>query len=657
MRKLVAPLLSCVLMSALGMAQGADAGRTVFNTRCAICHGGDAAGGEHGPDIRVRLAGHADDPELASFIRHGLPSRGMPGTDLPESEMRDLVAFLRTVEAQSRNAPKPLVRKSVKTTEGGALDGVVLAENTNELQLRTDDGQIHLLRKTGESYRPVTSEVDWPTYHGNIDGNRYSTMNQINRSNVAKLAPAWIFHFPDTANLQTTPVVVGGIMYVTSANECFALDAGSGRQLWHFQRPRTERLIGNAAGGFNRGVAIAGERLFMVTDNAHLISLDRFTGKLLWETEIADWRQNYNATGAPLIVHNLVISGTAGGEEGVRGLLAAYDQQTGKEVWRFWTVPKPGEPKSETWVGPDIAHGGAPTWLTGSYDPELDLVFWPTGNAGPDLNGDQRKGDNLYSCSMLALEAKTGKLRWYYQFTPHDEWDWDSAEPPVLVDTNWHGQPRKLLLHGNRNGFFYVLDRTNGKVLQATPLVKKVTWAKEIGPDGRPVIVPDKTPTTEGNVVCPSQIGATNWFSSSYNPATGLFYVQTLDACMVFFKHPVEWEAGKSFWGGTVRRVPGETLQKVLRAIDIQTGKFTWEIPQTGTGSSWGGVLSTAGGLVFFGDDGGDFAAADASTGKRLWNFPANQLWKASPMTYMFGGQQYVAVAGGPNVLSFALKQ
>jgi len=366
---------------------------------------------------------------------------------------------------------------------------------------------------------------------------------------------------------------------------------------------------------------------------------------------------NYNATGAPLIVHDMVISGTAGGEQGVRGFLAAYDQKTGKELWRFWTVPKPGEPEAETWDGPDIEHGGAPTWLTGSYDPELDLVYWPTGNAGPDLNGDRRKGDNLYSCSMLALDAKTGKLRWYYQFTPHDEWDWDATEPPLLVDATWHGQPRKLLLQGNRNGFFYVLDRTDGKVLQATPLVTTLTWAKKIGPDGRPVQNPDNRPTPEGNVVCPSQGGATNWMSSSYSPATGLFYVQTVEDCTLFSKHPVEWAAGKSYWGGSGRHAPGMTAKKVLRAIDIQTGKFTWELPQDGEGTTWGGVLSTAGGVVFFGDDNGDFSAADAGTGKRLWSFPANQFWKASPMTYMFDNRQYVAVATGPSIVASALKK
>ena len=278
----------------------------------------------------------------------------------------------------------------------------------------------------------------------------------------------------------------------------YALDAGSGRRIWDYRRPRTKGLAGDAAGGINRGVAVAGDRVFMVTDHAHLIALDRFTGALLWDTEMADWRQNYSATSAPLAVGDLVISGTSGGDEGVRGFVAAFDQATGKEVWRFWTVPKRGEPGSETWKGKDIDRPCAATWLTGTYDPELDTLYWPTGNPGPDYDGDERMGDNLYSDSVLALDAQTGKLKWYYQFTPHDLQDWDAQQPPVLVDTDWQGQPRKLLLHANRNGFFYVLDRTNGALLLAKQFVKNLTWASGIGPDGRPVLNPGQEPTPEG---------------------------------------------------------------------------------------------------------------------------------------------------------------
>jgi alcohol dehydrogenase (cytochrome c) len=335
--------------------------------------------------------------------------------------------------------------------------------------------------------------------------------------------------------------------------------------------------------------------------------------------------------------------------------VTAIHQETGKEVWRFWTVPKPGEPGSETWKGTAIEHGCAATWLTGTYDAQLGTVFWPTGNPCPDYNGDERKGDNLYSDSILALDPKTGRLKWHYQYTPHDLWDWDAQQPPVLVDANWNGRARKLLLHANRNGFFYVLDRSSGEVLLAKPFVKKLTWATGIGPDKRPVRVPRQEPSATGTRVCPAVEGATNWFSTSFSPATGFYYVQTLEKCNIFLKSPGKWEPGKSYYDGSTRQVPGEPGQKILRAIDIQTGRIAWELPQTGPANSWGGTLATAGGLVFYGDDSGALAAADAATGKPLWAFPTNQVWKASPMTYMFDGRQYVAVASGPNIIGFAL--
>jgi alcohol dehydrogenase (cytochrome c) len=452
-----------------------------------------------------------------------------------------------------------------------------------------------------------------------------------------------------------TPVVVEGIMYVTGTNECYALDAGNGREIWRFQRPRTQGLVGNAAGNINRGVAVANDRVFMVTDHAHLIALNRFSGDLIWDIEMADWRQNYNATSAPLIVGDLVVSGTAGGEQGVRGFVAAYDQSTGKEAWRFWTVPKRGEPGSETWVGAGIDHPGGVTWMTGVYDPELRLVYWTTGNPSPDYNGDDRLGDNLYASSVVALDAGTGQLKWHYQFTPHNVWDWDAQQPTVLVDTTLDGQRRKLLVQASRNGFFYVLDRTNGKLLIAKPFVKSLTWAREIGADGRPVLVPGKVPTPEGTTICPSSHGASNWYSASYNPSTGLYYVQTLENCNIFVKNVSEWAAGRSYMGGSTRQSPEGANQKILRAIDVKTGKIVWELPQTGPGQARGGTLATAGELVFFCDDQDRFMAVDASTGKPVWQFPFNGTFRASPMTYQFDEKQYVAIASGSNVVVFGL--
>jgi alcohol dehydrogenase (cytochrome c) len=642
------------LLARWGAAQVPEAGHRQFDARCAVCHGGDAMGGEHGPAIVGRLAA-LDNAQLATLIRQGLPNRGMPSFDLPDEELRDLVTFLGTLRPPSGQAQP--VRGKFALQDGKTLEGLVMNRGFDDVQVLADDQRIHLLRRSGNQYRQVTSQADWPVYHGALNANRYSALAQIDKTNIGRMAPKWVFTIPNTARLQVTPVVVEGVMYVTSANECYALDAGSGKQIWHYQRPRTAGLVGNAAGGINRGVAVNGDRVFMVTDHAHIIALNRFTGKLIWETEMADWHQNYNATSAPLPVGNLVVSGTAGGDEGARGFVAAFDQETGKEAWRFWTVPNRGEAGSETWKGDQIDHPGAVAWGTGSYDPNLGIVYWQAGNAGNDLNGDEREGDNLYSASILALDAKTGKLKWHYQYTPHDVWDWDAVQPPVLVDAEWQGQMRKLLLHANRNGFFYVLDRTTGKLLRATPLVQKLSWAKGIGPDGRPILNPNQIPTTEGTRICPALEGATNWFSTSYNPGTHLYYVQTLERCALFVKQPMQWVAGRGYMGGTTRAIPGENAQKVLRAFDVQTGKPVWEVAQDGKGDSWGGVLSTASRVVFYGDDSGDFAAVDASSGKTLWHYPANQLWKASPMTYMFDNKQYVAIASGQNIIAFGVVQ
>lgn len=657
-QEIVKKLIFILIAGAAFAQDNASVGRKVFENRCSGCHGADGNGGELGPPIARRVA-NLSDAQIISVVRNGIPSAGMPANNVGDQEMPQLVSFLHTLRPRGFGFGFRPYHATLKLSSGRSLDGMIVNESFADAQMRTSDGAIHLLRKSdGGAWREVTSEVNWSTYNGDIGGNRYTKLSQITKQNVKQLGARWMFTLNNAGRLQGTPVVVDGVMYVTAANECYALDAGSGRQIWHFERPRTRSLVGNAAGGINRGVAVAGDKVFMVTDNAHILALKKSTGELAWETEMADWKQNYNATSAPLAIHNLVITGTAGGEEGVRGFLAGYDQQTGKEVWRFWTVPAPGEPGSESWKGNGWRHGGAPTWFTGTYDAETDTLFWGGGNPGEDYNGDDREGDDLYSDCILALDPNTGKLKWHYQTTPHDVWDWDTAgEPGMVVDANWKGEPRKLLLEANRNGFFYVFDRTNGKLLLARQFIDRLTWAKGIGEDGRPIKNPGQEPSEKGTEVCPSQDGATNWFSPSYSPSTGLFYMQTFEKCSIYTKRPAEWEAGHAFLGGAQRVAPDYKPRRILRAIDPQTGERKWQVEEIGLASSWGGTLATASGVLFYGDDSGAFVAADAASGKHLWDFQTSQLWKASPMTYQFDGRQYVAVAAGSAIIAFGLPE
>jgi alcohol dehydrogenase (cytochrome c) len=629
------------------------AGRQVFATRCASCHGTAATGGEFAPSIVDRVPLRTDE-ELTRLLHNGLPISGMPAfPEIVDQERTNLISFLRTLKPFQGVGTE---RVSVALQGGKTLQGIALNRSANDMQLLGDDHNLYLLRKTdaGE-YRAVTSQVDWPSYNGQTTGGRYSELTQITNTNASQLQPKWIFTLRNTREVQSTPIVADGVMYVTYANECYALDAGSGRQIWHYQRSRTRGLNGNAVSGANRGVAVAGDKVFMVTDNGHLIALKRITGALVWETPMVDWHDNYTATGAPLVVGKMVVSGISGGDEGGRGFLAAYDQASGKELWRFWTVPKRGEPGSETWRGSGIDHPGGATWMTGTYDKDLDTLYWPVGNPGNDLIGDDRLGDNLYTDSIVALDPKTGKLRWYFQFTPHDVHDFDAMAPPSLIDATWEGKPRKLMVQANRNGFLYVLDRTDGKFLLGRPFTTALTWASGLTPEGRPIIAPGHEPTHEGTVSCPWLNGASNWYSTSYDPLTSLYYVQTNDKCGIFTRTDMPYKQGRGYMGGSFSPVPGDPGRRVLRAFDIHTGKAVWELPQTGAADSFGGVLSTAGGVVLYGADDGSFAAADAKTGKPLWSFQTSQSPHASPMTYLFDNKQYVAVASGSNIIAFGL--
>ena len=500
--------------------------------------------------------------------------------------------------------------------------------------------------------RPVGA--NWTSYNGDYTGRRFSSLKEINPGNVAQLRAAWVFHPGNSERLEVTPVVVNGVMYVTSANDTFALDARTGRTLWHHRRALGTGLLDDAAGHHTRGVGVWRNFVYMETDDAHLLCLDARSGILRWEVVYADKTKHYGATSAPLVVKDEVVVGTSGGDSGVRGFLAAYDALTGNLKWRLWTIPGPGEFGSSSWPGDAYLHGGGTTWMPGAYDPELNTLYWTTSNAAPDFAGDTRPGDDLYTACVLAINPDTGELKWYFQFTPHDLYDYDANETPVLVDVQDKGMPRRLLVQANRNGFLYVLDRTNGKFVSATPFVQKLNWATGVDASGRPQLS-GRIPTPQGTYICPGINGATNWFSPSYNPDTGYFYVLALEGCNLFFTDPKPFTVGETYYGTGTKLPPDEHAQKTLLAYSVLEGKVVWRYPQVGRGNSWGGTLTTAAGLVFFGDDADSLEAVDAHSGRALWHFTTGQTMYASPMTYMIDGVQFVAVAAGSDVFSFSL--
>jgi PQQ-dependent dehydrogenase (methanol/ethanol family) len=662
-----------------GPAVGGDpvAGERIFfgEGQCATCHIARGRGNSNGPDLS----------NIANRLR------------LP-----DLVQSLADPSARIADGYDSV---TVEMNDGSRLQGFARAQGGHDLVLQTADGKLHLLADS--EYRQITPDPrsampafagtadqqrdliaflsrlrgtppgplasapapvapedieavlhpkagDWPTYNGTLDGNRDSALDQVNVGNAAKLQLQWTYSIP-FPGLETTPVVVDGVMYATGNNQIYALSGRTGREIWHYERPKSvaSTISSDAAIGVNRGVALLGSRLFYLTDDAHLLALDRLTGALLWDvsTPEAGAQGFFGGTSAPLVVGDLVITGVSGGDNGIRGFVAAYQATTGELVWRLWTIPKYGEPGpgSDTWQGKALQEGGGATWLTGSADVAAGILYWSAGNPHPDTNGDDRLGANLYTNCDLAIEVKTGKLLWYYQYTPHDVHDWDANQPIVLVDTKWRGEDRKLLLHANRNGFLYVLDRATGRPLLASPMVDKLTWASGIDPTTwAPQLLPNNDTDEKGVKTAPAVRGATNWYSTAYSPLTGLYYVMTVEDYSVY---------RKADDGGFGRYFnPADPAQKILRAFDIQTGKETWKKVLPGqVQQNYAGVMTTASGLLFFGESTGEFAALEAKTGKPLWHFDTNHAMKGSPMTYTAQGKQYVAIASGGNVLSFAL--
>jgi len=519
---------------------------------------------------------------------------------------------------------------------------------------------------------------NWLSYSGNYSGHRYSPLSQINRTNVKYLQLKWSYHplYSKNSNsqnkMENTPLVVDGIMYTGTALEAVALDALTGRQYWKLSRPLDPKAYYNAY-EVNKGMAISGDTLFWATVDCHLLAIDVKTGKIIWDKLLADFKKGYQYNIAPLVIREMVLLGPATNEAGANCWVAAYDIKTGNEIWRFNTAPISADaPEAKTWTGESWKHGGSPIWNAGSYDPETNLTFWGTGNPNPGWNGDTRTpADNLYSNSVIALDADTGKLKWYYQFTPGDEYDWDSTQVPVLVDMVWQGKPRKLMLWANRNGFFYALDRLTGQFLTAKAFVYQ-TWNDGFDESGRPLKNPKFWPKPMGGIVVnPGTQGGTNWYPPSYSPRTGLFYIPTWEnSGGRSAKYDAgEWKEGQRYTGSTPpagavttggrASRPPATYRKeeegygAIRALDPKTGDKKWDFKMVNYTES--GVLSTAGDLVFGGGMDGMFVALDAKTGELLWHVNLGGPNASGPISYAIEGKQYVVGTGAGTLFVFGL--
>ena len=499
---------------------------------------------------------------------------------------------------------------------------------------------------------------NWLTYNGDYSGRRYSGLDQINRENVDDLQVAWVYQMQRPGIVETTPIVFDGLMIITEPpSTVSALDVNTGRRVWTFRPtiPPGVKTLGFPP--VNRGVAVLGNRVFFGTIDAWLYALDLESGAVRWKTQVAENRTGHSITAAPLALDGAIIVGISGGEAGIRGFIDAYHPETGERLWRFWTIPGPGEPGNETWGkrpdgGESWPTGAGATWLTGVYDPEADLLYWGVGNPGPDWNGDVRPGDNLYTSSVVALRPKDGSLAWYFQFTPHDTHDWDANQIQMLVDTDVGGEQRKVLVTANRNAFYYVVDRLDGRFLTAQPYARQ-TWAEGIDESGRPIVIPGTEPTKEGVEVWPSLQGATNWYSPAYSPLTELVYVPTREMGAIYFKADADYEEGEYFMGGGQQNLEDDKGKGFVRALEVRTGATRWEWEMLTPPTA--GLLATAGGLVFGGTNEGHVFALDADSGELLWRFQSGARIATNPMSYEHEGRQYVVTSAGTAMFAFAL--
>lgn len=489
----------------------------------------------------------------------------------------------------------------------------------------------------------------WLMYGGNYQSWRFSPLKDINRQNVKKLAPAWIFQTGIPGQLEASPIVADGILYLTASyNHAYALDAVTGEPIWKYDHPLPDDMR-VCCGPTNRGVAIADDKVFMATLDARLVALDRKTGAVAWNVKIEEYANGFSSTVAPLVVKNKVIVGVAGGEYGIRGFIDAYDVASGERKWRRHTTPQTGEKGVETWAGDSWKNGGGPTWITGSYDPEQDVLYWATGNTSPDWNGDVRKGDNLYTDSVLAMNPDTGEVKWHFQFTPHDVWDYDGNTDLFLVNVERSGKTIKALAQPNRNGFLYVLDRTTGAYLHGSQYVDKLNWAKGLDEKGRPIVDPQFVPQPEGKEwICPGAPGGKNSsYTAAYSPQTKLMYVPVIESCMQMKKAAATFIQGIPYWGGGWEgsQADDQSSYGHFSAIDPTTGAVKWR--HTEAYPLLGGTLATAGGLVFTGNQEGHALAFNDATGELLWKFQTGGSIRGQPAAYKIGRRQYIAMPSG----------
>ena len=659
-----------------------DHGRDLFARQCASCHRVAGTGGRIGPDL-TRIGLSRSVAALQREIR--TPSEWMApnfetvtivtkdGQRIRGVKKSEDVFSIQIMDTRERLQGYLKSNLQSVTIEKESLMPAFTPARLNDGDLNDVIGYLTTLRGAdtiaasasgpGGAVAPqdllngLKDPTKWLTHSGEYNGNRHSPLTQLTPENVGRLSAQWTFQTGTLGSFQTTPIVIDGVLYVTGYdNNAWAIDARSGRAIWRYRRPLPDDLK-LCCGAVNRGFAVLGDRLFMGTLDAHLIALDIKTGVVLWDATLTNYKDGYSVTAPPLVVKDKVIVGVAGAEYGIRGFIDAYDVQTGKQAWRFYTVAGPGDSGARSWPqGDAYLRGGGSIWVTGTYDPEQNLVFYGTGNPGPDYYSGAREGDNLYTTSLVALDADTGERRWHYQFTPHDVHDWDSTQVPVLGDLTINGQPRKVVMFANRNGFFYTIDRTTGKVIVAKPFVQ-TNWAKEIAPDGRPVLLPGHLPDEEGtDKTCPDLGGGTNYMSPSFDPATKLFFVTARETCATFYAYEQKFKQGEQYTGGGTSRPRDQKNFGALRAIDPTTATVKWEFRYTSLSSS--GVLTTASGLVFAGDGDGNLMAFESRTGKNLWHYQLGSSMRSTAgTTYMLDGRQYLLVPAGSMLTAFALPQ